>query len=283
MFNMCHQIKRRCIYVLSALLCAGCAGGIAAFDTQLVANTNHKLLLSVGRVPGTAMPPEWASSGARLAFAVDVSFKQEYSQSKTGEERLLGPSQTRIIEPVTQPTFVSVSGEETVKVLVGAWSTISASERSGRAFLRFFLDFPEGAQRNDVILPSERVYFGSCCWVVGDELDRAKQVARITKEKINALECELAAMREASKEKNAFQQATSIRPMVLLTEEKDFLQTRLAKEQRSLPKDGVISAPNGVLLQKEGTMYVKRWGGLLGKREEYHIVGRFSFVEKSAN
>ena len=33
-----------------------------------------ELLISIGRVPGTAMPPEWASSGAKLAFPLEVEF-----------------------------------------------------------------------------------------------------------------------------------------------------------------------------------------------------------------
>ena len=36
--------------------------------------TSWRVGLNIGREPGTAMPQEWAASGARLAMPVDVTF-----------------------------------------------------------------------------------------------------------------------------------------------------------------------------------------------------------------
>ncbi len=33
-------------------------------------NIQCELALSIGRIPGTAMPPEWASSGAKLGLTI---------------------------------------------------------------------------------------------------------------------------------------------------------------------------------------------------------------------
>ena len=41
---------------------------------QRIENTQAKLSVEVGRVPGTAMPPEWAASGAKLGFTLEVGF-----------------------------------------------------------------------------------------------------------------------------------------------------------------------------------------------------------------
>ena len=60
-------------------------------------------------------------------------------------------------------TFVGPSGQVQVPVLGGGWATLPIQERrpdgGGETKLRFFLDFPEGAVRNDVSIPRGRVFF----------------------------------------------------------------------------------------------------------------------------
>mgnify|MGYP000212032390 CR=1 FL=1 len=48
-----------------------------------------ELLISIGRVPGTAMPPEWAASGAKLGFTLEVEFTNEQAEYEMSKERLL--------------------------------------------------------------------------------------------------------------------------------------------------------------------------------------------------
>ena len=67
------------------------AFSLRSSNAELLSNLQTiqaELLISIGRVPGTAMPPEWAASGAKLGFTLEVEFTKqaEYEMSK---ERLL--------------------------------------------------------------------------------------------------------------------------------------------------------------------------------------------------
>ena len=52
-------------------------------------------------------------------------------------------------------------GVVTVTPTSGAWVTLPLG--GGATAVRFYLDFPEEAQRNDVTLPATRVFFSSAC------------------------------------------------------------------------------------------------------------------------
>jgi hypothetical protein len=129
------------------------------------------------------MPPEWAASGAKLGLALEVEFTNEKCQYEMSKERLLRGdvmmgNTLMLVEPLNEPSFISSNGIEIVKVLPGAYGCQMQEIESRRYAFRFFFDFPEGAQRNDVILPAERLYFLSSCWLVEDDetaLDRARR------------------------------------------------------------------------------------------------------------
>ena len=61
-----------------------------------------------------------------------------------------------------------------MEVLDGCWTTLLTTERradrGGEAKLCFFLNFPEGASRNDVTLPAGRIFFSGVCF---DNVDNA--------------------------------------------------------------------------------------------------------------
>ena len=118
--------------------------------------------LSVGREPGTWMPKEWAASGARLSLPMSVSFTEEpVDLGFPGEETLGGRTARRL--NCEGGSFVGPRGEVTVNADGGAWSTLPTG-REGEYILRFFVDFPDEATRNDVTLPKGRVYFSGVCW-----------------------------------------------------------------------------------------------------------------------
>jgi hypothetical protein len=250
-------------------------GASSAFDSNLIVNTQHQLRLSIGREPGTAMPPEWAASGARLALPLQIQYHQELSDEN---ERLLGEDETRILQPLGTPTFVSSLGEQEVAISQGGWSVTKTDKDDGSwAALRFFLDFPQGAARNDVTLPAERVFFTTAFWVEGENLEKAKREFDSTKAKIVALESEIRALTERMN--NApLQKVLRYRSLVLLTEERGRLKNKAKYQYRCLPRDDAVSLPNGILLQKEGMLTVKRMVGILASREEYHFIGRFTTV-----
>ena len=61
------------------------------------------------------------------------------------------------------PTLVGAEGEVAVAVGAGGWLA-EPEDRCGRSTLRFYLDFPDGAERNGASLPPGRVFFSSACW-----------------------------------------------------------------------------------------------------------------------
>lgn len=48
-----------------------------------------ELLLSIGRIPGTAMPADWAASGAKLGLTLELEFTNEQCDYEMSKERLL--------------------------------------------------------------------------------------------------------------------------------------------------------------------------------------------------
>lgn len=252
---------------------------VSAFDPCLLADSSPRLLLSVGREEGTAMPVEWASSGARLGLSFSVCFQK--SAATDQQEKLLGPDKTRVIIPLSQPSFVGLSGEESIRVTAGGWCAKPIENNVGQQVaLRFFLDFPDGAARNDVVLPAGRIFFSTYCWLNDSKLIEAQEASAWTQTELADVQQKLKTQQQENK--GPLQKATGIRTAILQTERKQLLERKLANQRRSLPgNDDVVPGPNDILLKKQGMLYVKRFGGFLGRREEYHIVGTFKFSGNS--
>lgn len=128
------------------------------------------LVLDVGREPGTWMEQDWAASGARLVLPVNVRFtEEELDLGFPGEEGLGGRFCKKLAVLDNNARFVGPEGEVIVNVQGGGWASLPLTERKGdygegASKLRFFLDFPDGASRNDVRLPAGRVFFSGLCF-----------------------------------------------------------------------------------------------------------------------
>lgn len=293
---------------------------------QRLVNTKCRLLLDIGRVPGTAMPPEWAASGARLALPnLEIEFRgDEYNFESLGNpERLLGNgkgSPPMSVDVVSLPKFVGLGGEQTVHAERGAYTLTPFSSDDDRfpgMRFRFFLDFPEGATRNDVSLPAERIYFTSECWLEEEAanenddgnnvlfakaLESKRRLLHETEKKLKRVQEEMdewdrdngrivtntypsIANGEGEGSNGGifgfFRKAQGFRSRVLLLDKKILLSRRVASLKRALPdKDekNVVRGPNNILFQKEGYLTVKRHVGFL-KSEQYHIIGKFSITK----
>ena len=254
-----------------------------------------KRLRSIGRIPGTAMPPDWAASGAKLGFALEVEFTDEKCQYEMSKERLLRGdvmmgNNLMLVEPLNEPSFISSNGREIVKVLPGAYGCQMQEIESRRYAFRFFLDFPEGAKRNDVILPAERLYFLSSCWLIGDDesvLDRARRRREDVDKSIQQISRDIDDIERQQKQSSPspmgdfFQKISLFRQSVELVERRDKLQAQLDELDQKYPLDRgkVIRGPNNIIFAKEGYIAVKRLRGAMGTREQYHWVGTFTYDE----
>ena len=133
------------------------------------------ITLSVGREPGTWMDKDWAASGARLMLPLTLQFTDEdMDLGIPGEQALGGRFCQRVTCEGGGGSFVGPKGTVDVPVEGGGWTT-SRTSRRGESRIRFFLDFPEGASRNDVDIPKGRVFFSSACFDDGSKDDSGKQ------------------------------------------------------------------------------------------------------------
>lgn len=241
--------------------------------------TSWRVGLNVGREPGTAMPEDWAATGARLALPVDVTFAASKA-APAAHEPVLGESVAtyRLHVHDTGSRFVGANGEERVAVLDGAWCA-TASGRGGEIFLRFYLDIGEpGARRNDVVLPAGRVFFTTGCWEAA-QLDMAVEATEDLRKEIVSLDMEeLTARAEAPGLLDLIEQARVLRERVQRDEKRNALRGTLSAVMPSLPgPSGTVDGPDGRLkMGKRGGMSVKRRGQL--GREEYPMLGTFTMT-----
>eukprot|EP00986_Skeletonema_menzelii_P018633 scaffold26670_cov149-Skeletonema_menzelii.AAC.11 len=234
---------------------------------QRIENTQATLAVEVGRIPGTAMPSEWAASGAKLGFTLEVGFTdnaEQITREMLAGDALMGNKPQTVI-PLKQPSFISVSGSELIDVKPGAYGCQMQDRDSQQYALRFYLDFPNGARRNDVELPADRIYFLSRCWLPSsnDESMLALENARKEKKQIlSTIELTDARLNKIRSSPPA--------------ERKKKLQSQLNELERAYPLDSdeIINGPNDVSYAKEGVIAVKR-------SSKYLWVGRFRFTELS--
>ena len=65
------------------------------------------------------MPPEWGSSGTRLAIPLLVDFLP--LRSNLEDDPLVGRN-SLLVKPVDEATFINENGEQTIQVQAGGWS-----------------------------------------------------------------------------------------------------------------------------------------------------------------
>ena len=277
------SIKLLLILSLSEITCYAFTGRSLL---QRIENTQATLAVEVGRIPGTAMPAEWAASGAKLGFTLEVGFTdnaEQITKEMLGGDALMGNKLQTVI-PLKQPSFISLSGSEFIDVEPGAYGCQMQNRESDLHALRWYLNFPNGAKRNDVELPAERIYFLCRCWLPSstDEGMHALENARKEKKQvlstIEFTNARLNKIRSSPAAGNLLgdivQNAFNFRHIVKLVERKKKLQSRLNELEKSYPLDSdkIMAGPNGISYAKDGVIAVKR-------QSKYLWVGRFKFTD----
>jgi len=208
----------------------------------------------------------------------------------------------KAVEPLNDPTFVTARGQQTIEVTEGAYGCDLQNFQSQQYALRFFLDFPEGAKRNDVELPAERIYFIASCWIVEEAAtERARNRHNELWERRSALQDQILELSAAMEERGIVGKAMGLRQMTACVEQKKALEDQLAELEQAYPlqepdmittatatttdasapqrRREFLEGPKGLLFDKNGVIAVKRFRGPMDTREQYHWVGTFSFVE----
>jgi ATP-dependent Clp protease adapter protein ClpS len=97
----------------------------------------------------------------------------------------LGNVTSRKLQVLADPWFISMDGQQEVRVNDGAWSLVplgDPTDASGAHFLRFYLDLPNGVYKSsgDAVVglhPGRRLFFGLTFWET-DELPRIRKDTR---------------------------------------------------------------------------------------------------------
>jgi len=184
-------------------------------------------------------------------------------------------------------SFVSSQGEVVVKSEGGAWSA-QPTGQCGEHLLRFYLDFPEGAARNDVSLPAGRLYFSSACWDK-DERAAAQAEVDILKAEIEGIIDTKDAAADYAKAKGGddggdglsfLESANAFRKAKQRSDKANPLVERYKGMVASLPNE-VVSAGQVELLTIGGVSIkgngAKNLWGVLG--DVFLILGRFTISE----
>ena len=247
-------------------------------DAPKLSKASWKLSLSIGREQGTWMPEEWAASGARLLLPITVEFD---SVPYPGEpEALVGRTCFRV-RPLGDASFVGVGGKVTVPVRGGAWAIQPPKPPQKPALLRFWLEFPEEAKRNDVTLPPGRVFFTAPVWQE-IELERGAEARKEARERYEEAETKSAQLADEAVKANPLAKIFGLRKQVLALDEKNAALRKLERVERYLggSSDGGagpfpgLAAGVSLTLGTTGGLVVKRTPRI-GVGTEYHILGKF--------
>ena len=190
---------------------------------QRLCGTSWRLRLSIGQEP----------DGARLAMTVDATFNDDAAPDA---EALLGPSQgelegTRSLSPLGPSTsFVGPKGTVSVPLGThGAWQTETSVELEDLGVaLNWFLDFPDGAERNGVTLPAGPLFFTGACWDAGALATAEVEVEQLASA-LARQTADAADLVAATKTGNPWERFRATRRVVLAREEEVKLETRLEK------------------------------------------------------
>mmetsp|Transcript_26733 Transcript_26733/g.37683 ORF Transcript_26733/g.37683 Transcript_26733/m.37683 type:complete len:330 (+) Transcript_26733:65-1054(+) len=277
----------------------------SSLPSSLLVNTQWKLRLDVGLQPGTWMPkrfPGWAESGARLGVDVLVEFTDVPLRQGVSGESLVGPKDSTFQLKVcindgkeSASTFVSERGQQKVIFVDGGWClqrpTGNVKNAKGslvkpEGLLRFWLDCPSGAKRNDVeIFPNTRIFFTTGCWDAPvdtqqqdeeykDVLQQLQQIVDRTRETRQGGETSTGSEQSNN---NLLEDLQTFQKMAKDSKKFEQLKERKETLERQLPPLGAAVASNGVQIAPTGSLVIKGsnipdW--LPGS--EYLILGTFS-------
>jgi hypothetical protein len=214
--------------------------------------------LELGRMSRkSSMPEGWGESGARLPLrSLKLRFRPEASPSRVLK------AQSRRLEVTSDPWFIGMAGQVNVAVDAGSWLLLP--EGSGNT-LRFYVDLPHGASKNDVDLKAgERLFFTLGVW------DTAELMALKAREK--DLRQQMDGLRNT--EVGLFNQW---RHSVATYDKNQGLQNRLREVTWPAAKslDEADVELGAITVQSTGQVYIERNQG-------FSHVGRFAIRQKAA-
>lgn len=242
---------------------------------SLLDGTRWKVMLNIGREPGTWMPKTWGVSGERLLLNAEVEFTSEQLYER--EEFLNGIAHAKKMQVrsvALGPTMTEDSRPLRFKD-TGGWRVAPGEGPLGTTVLRFYLEIEEDArhQGGDVYCPKGRVYCTCGYFPIHQTSDLRSELQKRHRTLTDRYEDLLAEMETASvwdKLKLGKQMLDARAELGRV--EQQLQEARVKEPERSLLR---LSRKGDVGLTKEGGVCCKV---VKGFAVEYHILGKFGLA-----
>jgi len=247
--------------------------------TSLIDGTRWKIMLNIGREPGTWMPKTWGISGERLLLNLEVEFSPQQLYER--EEFLNGMADAKVLLVVNNELTMGPSmteGARKIPVKSGGWRVSQREGPMGTDLLRFYIELEDEVRHRgrDVNCPGGRVYC-TCGYFPLNSRQQTGSLKQSLKEQQERLAQRYERLsREGEDDKSLFSWAKLKRAkdLVDLRIETDRLNDRMNEVRVQEPEKGVLrlSRNQDVGLTREGGVCCKVEKGLA---TEFHILGKF--------
>jgi hypothetical protein len=252
---------------------------------KLLDGTRWRVMLNVGREPGTWMPKTWGISGDRLHLNVELEFRSDHLYER--EDFFGGVSGSKVLHVVHNEANLAPSmmeGGRRVRVKDGGWRVVPGEGPLGTTILRFYFDLEEETRHrgSDVYLPSGRVY---CTCGYFPMAGRSNADGRMSKQEsiqkeVHELEMEYQMLQNANDEDD------NLFSLDRLKRAKDMMDIRREATElnRAMQEERVREPERSLLrLSQDGEVGLTREGGVCCKKQkgvamEYHILGKFEIA-----
>lgn len=252
---------------------------------KLLDGTRWRLMLNIGREPGTWMPKTWGISGDRLYLNLELEFTpgQLYEQ----EDFFNGVSGSKVLNVIHNEANLAPcmqEGGRRVRVKNGGWRVVPGEGPMGTAVLRFFFDVEEETRHrgSDVYLPSGRVYCTCGYFPMGarSNADGGLSKREELEKEVHELELEYQGLQNANDgDDNLFS-------LTKLKRAKDMMDIRRAATElgKAIQQERMREPERSLLrLSQDQSVGLTREGGICCKKQkgvalEYHILGKFEIA-----
>ena len=258
----------------------------------LLDNSRWRLMLNIGREPGTWMPKTWGVSGERLLMNLEMEFTSQ--QSYDSEEFLNGMDGAKVLHIVHNEANIAPSmkeGGRSVRVSDGAWRVAPKEGPMGTSVMRFYLELEEEAlhQGSDVYCPVGRIYC-TCGYFPMEGRTKMNELGEIggsmkdsLRKKIHELEAQYENLQtENDNDKNlmSWEMMKRGKQMMDLRMQAGKLNQQMYEAQVQEPDKSFLR------LSQDQTVGLTREGGVCckvnkGLAIEYHILGKFEIASMS--
>lgn len=256
--------------------------GSHSSPSRLLEDTRWRLMLNIGREPGTWMPKDWGVSGDRLRMHLEMEFSAEQLYER--EEFLNGISGARVLNVIHEEAHIAPSmreGGRSVRVKSGGWRVAPSEGPMGTNVLRFYFDLEEKTQHrgSDVYCPLGRIFCTCGYFPMTQRNNRIHYVSE--KETLKQAMDDLGIQYEALVKQN--EQDTNLISWSKLQRSKQLMDLRMeANKLNHRMHEAHVREPDKSLLRlsQDQSVGLTKEGGVCcrvnkGLAIEYHILGKF--------